>query len=51
MLRALQGKTPRDALARLVTEQIHGVACMVPQQMVGPAPRLAERVVLVRLKK
>ncbi len=34
----------RDLLAGLVLEQIDGVAGMVPQQMVGPAARLAQRI-------
>ena len=33
-----------SVLAGLIGEQIHGVAGVVPQQMIGPAARLAERV-------
>ena len=41
MQRPLQRVHDRRHLARLVVEQIDGVARVVPQQMIGPAARLA----------
>src|ERR1700678_2299259 len=44
MFGALQGELLRNGLAALVGEQIHGMAGVVPQEVIGPATRLAERI-------
>ena len=44
MMRAFQRIALRDGLAGLILEQIHGVAGVVPKQMIGPTARLAGRV-------
>ena len=44
VIRPLQRVALRDRLAGLVREQVHRVAGVVPEQVVGPAARLAERV-------
>ena len=44
MHRPLDRVRKRRQLAGLVLEQIDGVAGVVPQQMIGPAARLAGRV-------
>jgi hypothetical protein len=42
--RALDGIGLHDGAATLVGEQVHGVGGVVPQQVVGPAARLAQRI-------
>jgi hypothetical protein len=42
--RALHGVGLHDGAAGLVGEQVHRVRGVVPQQVVGPAARLAQRV-------
>ena len=44
MDRSLHGVAVGNGLAGLVLEQIDGVGGMVPQQVIGPAARLAGRV-------
>ena len=44
MHRPLHGVRAHDLRARLVTEQVHGVRGVMPQQMIGPGTRLAQRV-------
>src|SRR5688572_18156249 len=44
MHRALDGARDAGGFTGLILEQIHGVAGVVPQQVVGPAARLAERI-------
>ena len=44
MDRALHRVAVGDVLAGLVLEQVDGVGGVVPEQMVGPAPRIARRV-------
>ncbi len=44
MDRALHATCNRGLLAGLVLEQIHGMRGVVPQQVVGPAARLAQRI-------
>jgi hypothetical protein len=44
MQRTLHATRYGDVLTRLVAEQVHGVAGVVPQQVIGPAARLAQRI-------
>ena len=43
-MRALHAASNAGRLARLVREQVDRVAGMVPEQVIGPAARLAERI-------
>ena len=44
MDRPLHGIAIRDRFAGLILEQVDGVGGVVPEQVIGPAPRLARRV-------
>src|SRR5580704_12192170 len=44
MMRTLQREALRNVFASLISKQIHGVAGVVPEQMVRPTARLAGRV-------